>query len=168
MTIQEEIQESFVNNRYYIRVNDENKVIAHNGFLRTEEDDWIKIYFDYSYQPCTIGDFRSEYLPEFNTIREVPVDYFLSERLAADKIRKEDDISNLVVTISTGKEFDGDEVSQERMVRAIQTADITGLTETQWKLADNTIVTVTLDELKEALALSAQEMSRIWLEQSEE
>ena len=35
----------------------------------------------------------------------------------------------------------------------------------QWVNTDNTIVMVTLDELKEALALAGQEMSRIWLEQ---
>lgn len=72
-------------------------------------------------------------------------------------------VSRLKVTITSGKVFDGNEISQDRMVRAIQIAAITGLTETQWKLADNTIVTVSLDELKEALALAGQEMSRIWL-----
>ena len=59
--------------------------------------------------------------------------------------------------------FDGDEKSQERMLRAINIANITGQTTTQWKLADNSIVEVTLDELKEALSLAGQEMSRIWL-----
>lgn len=65
---------------------------------------------------------------------------------------------------TTGNTFDGDETSQDRMVRAIQVAAVSGQTETQWKLADNTIVTLTLDELKEALALAGQKMSRIWLE----
>ena len=61
------------------------------------------------------------------------------------------------------KVFDGDETSQSRMLRAIQIADITGETTTAWKLADNSVVEVTLDELKEALALSGKEMSKIWL-----
>ena len=78
---------------------------------------------------------------------------------------KDTTISKLKVTAISGKTFDGDEKSQDRMLRAIQIADITGLTTTEWKLADNSIVMVTLDELKEALALSGQEMSRIWLEQ---
>ena len=68
------------------------------------------------------------------------------------------------VIVSSGKIFDGDEKSQDRMLRAINIAVITGQTETEWKLADNTVVMVTLDELKEALALAGQEMSRIWLE----
>lgn len=67
------------------------------------------------------------------------------------------------VTTSSGKTFDGDEKSQDRMVRAIQIAGIIGQTETTWRLADNTDVVVVLDELKEALALAGQEMSRIWL-----
>ena len=74
-------------------------------------------------------------------------------------------VASIKVMISTDKVFDGDETSQDRMVRAINIASITGLTETQWKLANNEIVMVTLDELKEALALAGQEMSRIWLEQ---
>ena len=81
------------------------------------------------------------------------------------KKRKMYIVSNILITTASGKIFDGDEKSQDRMVRAIQIASITGLTETQWKLANNEIVMVTLDELKEALALAGQEMSRIWLEQ---
>ena len=74
-------------------------------------------------------------------------------------------VNNIKVTTTSGKVFDGNETSQDRMVRAINIASISGQTETQWKLADNTIVMVTLDELKEALTLAGQEMSRIWLEQ---
>jgi uncharacterized protein YqfB (UPF0267 family) len=84
--------------------------------------------------------------------------------IAAKSIKVEA-ILGLVVTTTSGKIFDGDEKSQDRMARAINIATITGLTETQWKLANNEIVMVTLDELKEALALAGQEMSRIWLEQ---
>ena len=74
-------------------------------------------------------------------------------------------VNNIKVTTTSGKVFDGNETSQDRMVRAINIASISGQTETQWKLADNTIVMVTLDELKEALMLAGQEMSKIWLEQ---
>ena len=76
---------------------------------------------------------------------------------------KVEKVSQLKVTVTSGKVFDGDETSQDRMVRAINIASISGQIQTQWKLADNTIVMVTLDELKEALALAGQEMSRIWL-----
>ena len=86
--------------------------------------------------------------------------------LMANANHKENKVATVLqitVVTSTGKVFNGDETSQDRMVRAINIATITGLTETQWKLADNSIVMVTLDELKEALALAGQEMSRIWL-----
>jgi len=80
-----------------------------------------------------------------------------------EKISKINNVANIKVTTSSGNVFDGDERSQDRLARAINVAQITGLTETEWKLADNTTATVTLDELKEALALAGLEMSRIWL-----
>ena len=74
-----------------------------------------------------------------------------------------DTINKLTVTTTSGKVFNGDEKSQDRMLRAIQIAAITAQTTTKWKLADNQIVDVTLDELKEAIALAGQAMSDIWL-----
>lgn len=81
-----------------------------------------------------------------------------------NRVIKERLVSRIKVTTNTGKVFDGDEKSQERILRAINIATITGDTTTQWKMADNTIVEVTLEELKEALTLAGKEMSRIWLE----
>lgn len=72
-------------------------------------------------------------------------------------------VNSITVTTSAGKVFDGDEKSQDRMLRAINIASITGQATTQWKLADNSIEDVTIEELKEALSLAGQEMSRIWL-----
>ena len=92
-----------------------------------------------------------------NILEESPV-YIASMAKAAKIV----DVSSIVVTVGT-KVFDGDEISQGRMLRAIQIAAVTGETTTMWKLADNSIVEVTLDELKEALALSGKEMSKIWL-----
>ena len=81
---------------------------------------------------------------------------------AIRRARKEQAIREITVDVNS-KAFDGDEVSQGRMLRAIQIAAVTGETATQWKLADNSIVDVTLDELKEALMLAGKEMSKIWL-----
>jgi hypothetical protein len=72
-------------------------------------------------------------------------------------------VESILVEVGTGKVFDGDEKSQDRMMRAINIAAISGITETKWKLADNSVQTVTLEELKEALVLSGIEMSKIWL-----
>jgi hypothetical protein len=49
------------------------------------------------------------------------------------------------------------------MTSAILSAGALNITQTQWKLADNTIATISLDELKEALALSIQAVSQIIL-----
>lgn len=81
---------------------------------------------------------------------------------AIRRARKEKAIREITVDVNS-KVFDGDEISQSRMLRAIQIAAVTGETATQWKLADNSIVDVTLDELKEALMLAGKEMSKIWL-----
>lgn len=76
---------------------------------------------------------------------------------------RESKISSLVVTIASGKSFDADEKSQSRMLLALQTAQITGQKTTRWKMADNAIQEITLEELKEALSLAANKMSEIFV-----
>lgn len=73
-------------------------------------------------------------------------------------------VNKILATTASGKVFDGDELSQDRMIRAITIAKIDGDTSTHWKLADNTVVLVTLAELEEAVSLAGREMSRIWLD----
>ena len=80
------------------------------------------------------------------------------------KYEKEEKIKALQIEITSGAVFDGDEISQARMARAIQIAEITGQTSTEWKMADNSIMTITLDELKDALASAGRAMSDIWLQ----
>jgi len=79
-----------------------------------------------------------------------------------DKHEKVARVDNILVTVG-GNIFNGNNFSQDRMTSAIHAADIIGTTELQWKLADNTIATVPLNELKEALVLSINELSNIWL-----
>ena len=86
---------------------------------------------------------------------------YVSLRAVAKGIRA-DSVARIKVTVSTGKTFDGDESSQTRMARAIigmQTAEATTIT---WTLEDNSVVEVTLDELKEALVLAGQEQAKLW------
>ena len=80
---------------------------------------------------------------------------------AKDKESKLLAVSQIKVTTALGNVFDGDEVSQNRMSRAV-TASNAGDT-TQWILADNTQATVTHEELKEALLLSGEAMTTIWM-----
>jgi hypothetical protein len=86
-----------------------------------------------------------------------------AEQLRANaKAARTTAVAAITVTTSTGKTFDGDEQSQERMARAILISQLTGLTSTTWTLADNAIVTVTLAELTEALILSGQQQAALW------
>jgi hypothetical protein len=70
-------------------------------------------------------------------------------------------LANIKVTTSSGKVFDGRDVDQQRMTSAILASSVLNVTETQWKLADNTVATISLDELKEALALSIKATGNI-------
>ncbi|MGS3128142.1 DUF4376 domain-containing protein [Aeromonas caviae] len=57
--------------------------------------------------------------------------------------------------------FDGDEVSQNRMARAVTAAD--QLTDTTpWTLHDNSVVTVTALQLKTACRLAGEAQTLIW------
>ena len=70
-------------------------------------------------------------------------------------------LNSITVTTTSGKVFDGKDLDQQRMMSAIMSADVVGITETYWKLADNSVAMVTLLELKEALALSIQALGVI-------
>ena len=84
------------------------------------------------------------------------------EQLQAEaKQAKELALSSITVTTQSGKVFDGKDIDQQRMLSAIMSADVVGITETYWKLADNSVAMVTLMELKEALALSIQALGVI-------
>ena len=70
-------------------------------------------------------------------------------------------VSEIKVTTQAGNTFDGDETSQNRMARAI-----VAMTETDtigWVLADNSLITVTREELQEALRLAGLAMTEIWV-----
>ena len=77
------------------------------------------------------------------------------------KQAKELALASITVTTQSGKVFDGRDIDQQRMMSAIMSADVAGLTETYWKLADNSVAMVTLVELKEALSLSIQALGVI-------
>lgn len=79
------------------------------------------------------------------------------------KKTRAEEISKIIVATTSGKHFDADEASQHRMLLALQTAQITGQKTTRWKMADNAIQEVTLEELKEALSMAANKMSEIFV-----
>lgn len=70
-------------------------------------------------------------------------------------------VDQIVVTTTSGKEFDGDEDSQDRMSRAINALE-PGET-TLWILADNTVdPAVTREELREALRKAGEAQTAVW------
>ena len=69
-------------------------------------------------------------------------------------------LNSITVTVN-GNTFDGNETARVNMTSAILASEVIGKTEDTWKLADNTSVVITITELKEALALSIQEVGRI-------
>ena len=71
-------------------------------------------------------------------------------------------VNALTVTTASGKVFNADEESQNRMVRVLKVADLTGQTSCAWVLADDAVATVTKTELEEALSLAVQAMGAIW------
>ena len=82
-----------------------------------------------------------------------------AKQIKADKIKA---INEIVVEVN-GKQFQADDGSRANMQEAITAAGILEVDKTNWKLADNTIVEVTLDELKEALAKGIQAKGKIIL-----
>ena len=68
---------------------------------------------------------------------------------------------DIIVVEVNGKVFDGDEKSRVNMLSALQAAQVTGMESAHWKLADNTVAEVTVDELKEALTKSIQAVGNI-------
>lgn len=77
------------------------------------------------------------------------------------KAEKVEQLSTLVVTTSQGNTFDGNETARLNMVSAIQSAELLGQISSNWKLADNTVKEISLNELKEALALSIKKVGEI-------
>lgn len=117
----------------------------------------------------------SEPYIDAGTVYGVMVREFTAEELAAreqttqqqteqgNKAARAELVQAIVVTTASGKSFDGDEVSQNRMARAIVALGGSGATGTEWKLADNTVAEVTLEELTEALRMAGAQQTAVWM-----
>jgi hypothetical protein len=81
------------------------------------------------------------------------------------KNSRDDAVSRITVTTAAGQVFDGDEISQGRMARAIlgMQSQPEGST-VQWVLHDNTVVDVGIAELQEALTLAGIRQTELWVQ----
>lgn len=90
------------------------------------------------------------------------IDFETAQDTVAAKKLRDAAVAAIKVTVN-GKLFDGDEVAQGRMARAVAAAESAAISTYQWKLADNSVAAVSLDELKQALALAFQAQSELWV-----
>lgn len=107
--------------------------------------------------------------PEANIVEEGTwvyewelVSLTLEEYRDKAKIERQKAVDNIKVTVN-GKVFDGDEISQGRMARAIIGLQAVGQATITWVLADNTPTEATLAELTEALCLAGQAQADVWV-----
>lgn len=78
------------------------------------------------------------------------------------KVKRQEAVERLRVTTTSGLTFDGDEVSQGRMARAILGLQAQPGATVRWVLADNSAVEVGVEELTEALTLAGLAQTEAW------
>ncbi len=83
-----------------------------------------------------------------------------------DRVKKDirdNGVSDITVTTSTGKVFDGDETSQNRICRMITIMEAKNIPTAKWKLhGSKTETDVTKDEFVEALFLAGTKQTQLW------
>jgi biopolymer transport protein ExbD len=72
-------------------------------------------------------------------------------------------VASLTITTKSGRVYDADETSQNRMARAIVALKGANQNTTLWVLNDNTVVDTSVAELLEALELAGTAQSAIWV-----
>ncbi len=79
------------------------------------------------------------------------------------KAQRAAQVAAIKVTTQAGNTFDGDEVAQERMDRAINNLTRTGTPSVVWVLADNSVIEASVAELIEASALAGAAQAALWV-----
>lgn len=70
-------------------------------------------------------------------------------------------LDELIVKTSKGNVFDGNSQARQDMADSILASGTLGVTQTVWRMADNSEVLIDIAELKEAHSLAIQEYARI-------
>jgi hypothetical protein len=85
-----------------------------------------------------------------------------AKRLKAEaKVAQEIMLGSLTITTSKGNTFDANNQARLDMQNAITASDFVGVTQTVWRMADDSEVLIDLTELKEALVKAIQEYARV-------
>lgn len=78
------------------------------------------------------------------------------------KKAKEQYVNNeMTVTSTAGNKFDANLIARQNIADGILAATTLGLTQTTWRLADNTEVLIDITELKEVQALAIQKYAQV-------
>lgn len=72
-------------------------------------------------------------------------------------------IVDAIVVMVDGRAFNGDEISQNRMARAVIGMQAAGVPTINWTLADNTVIEATAAQLAQALALAGAAQADAWV-----
>ena len=144
-------------------VTKENGTVYTNG-LTAEVINWHKevgyIIVDVK-RPLTKnkeGEYVDDITDEEMEMGSLLVNDYLSKNGNSEKNVR---FNSIVVTTTNGNVFDGNETARNNMISAIMSADLFNKSEEYWKLADNSTKLISLDELREALALSIEEVGNI-------
>ena len=84
------------------------------------------------------------------------------EKMREAKSERDSAIERLTVTVDD-MVFDANEKSQERIARTILANSEDDEKTVEWVLADNTVATVNISQLKRVLSLATEAMSEIWV-----
>ena len=145
----------------FCEINEKEKWIEKEPFIGKEQpEDWIEI--EEFIEIAKLKGNQPNRYSVWNGNEWVEDEILKNEYVALQsKAEKALRLSQLVVTTTNGNVFDGNETARNNMLSAIVSAELINKTEEYWKLADNSTKLITLDELKEALALSIQEVGNI-------
>lgn len=81
------------------------------------------------------------------------------------KAQRDQLVAAITVTTTQGHTFDGDEISQNRLARAIVGLQFQPEGSTvPWVLTDNSVIDAGLNELQEALTLAALRQTELWVQ----
>ena len=89
--------------------------------------------------------------------------YFIPDARLSFRQARQLAVSATKVTTRAGNTFDGDELSQGRMARAVLALTASQKPSMKWVLADNSVIEATQSELNEALTLASEAQSENWI-----
>lgn len=145
------------NDKMIVQTNEEQPLVT-----ETETSKYINIYIE------TVTNTNNDSVSY--KYEQVEIDKSMCEEaivITVDKVKKRLDKEASLLALDTivievnGKVFDGNEKARLNMLSALQAAQVTDMESTYWKLADNTVAEVTVDEMKEALTKAIQAVGNI-------